>query len=428
MRQKADKGVNLVDMHRFLPCLLFTCYAMAATIPAEEYAQRRAALRKSLDGGLFVLVGAIDTHSGLNGFFQEPNFYYLTGFTQPGAVLLIDGSGEILFLPKRNARTELYTGKKVAAEDADAAKSTGFSTVMDIEQFEPQLFRRVETPRKIFADFSGPHAEKYKNVLSLRKMEDARGLVNKLRIRKSANEIAMIEHTTNVSVAAHMAAWRRAAAGLNEYQIAATMTNTYFEGGCERSAYPPIVGSGPNSTILHYSKNSRRMDSGEVLLMDVGAECQYYATDITRTIPVNGTFTPRQREIYSVVLGAQQAAIAAIKPGMKLGKADENSLQKIAFDYINTHGKDLKGEPLGKYFTHGLGHHVGLEVHDPGTPLTPLEEGNVITIEPGIYIPEENIGVRIEDTILVTATGSRVLSGTLPRDPDELEKLMKTGK
>lgn len=415
-------------MHRFLFCVLLASGAFGAAIPQQEYAERRAALRKSLDGGVFLLVGAIDNHSGLNGFFQEPNFYYLTGFTEPGALLLMDGDSEILFLPKRNVRMELYTGKKLTAEDSNTAQATGFVTVMDIEQYEPQLFRRLEKPRKIFADFSAPHAEKYKGVLSLRKTEDARPLVTKLRMKKSANEIAMIEHTTNVTIAAHQAAWQRAAAGLNEFQVAATMSNVYFEGGCERHAYPPIVGSGPNSTILHYSKNSRRMDSGELLLMDVGAECSYYTTDITRTIPINGTFTPRQREIYEIVLGAQKAAIAAVKPGIKLGKADDGGLGKIAFEYINTHGKDLKGEPLGKYFTHGLGHHVGLEVHDAAVPLTPLEEGNVITIEPGIYIPEENIGIRIEDMILVTATGSRVLSDALPRESADLEKLLKARK
>jgi len=160
-----------------------------------------------------------------------------------------------------------------------------------------------------------------------------------------------------------------------------------------------------------------------VLLMDVGAECSDYASDVTRTVPVNGKFTARQREIYNIVLGAQNAAIAAIKPGMKI--RGDNSLYAIAYDYINTHGKDLHGEPLGKYFTHGLSHHVGLDVHDLSDTNAPLKAGMVITIEPGIYIPEESIGVRIEDTVLVTETGSRNLSGALPRDPDEIEKLVR---
>jgi Xaa-Pro aminopeptidase len=221
---------------------------------------------------------------------------------------------------------------------------------------------------------------------------------------------------------AHRAAWRRIAPGLFEYQIAHVMTSAWAERGCERPAYAPIVGSGPNSVVLHYAQNRRRMDAGEVLLMDVAAECAGYASDITRTVPVSGKFTRRQREIYEIVLGAQKAAIAAAKPGMTIGKATPNSLYKIALDYINAHGKDRHGEPLGKYFTHGLGHHVGLSVHDANDPTLPLAEGMVITIEPGIYIPEENIGIRIEDVVLITKNGAAVLSASLPRELAEIEK------
>jgi Xaa-Pro aminopeptidase len=166
------------------------------------------------------------------------------------------------------------------------------------------------------------------------------------------------------------------------------------------------------------------MDAGEVAVMDVAAECDNYASDITRTVPVGGKFTPRQREIYEVVLGAQRAAIAAAKPGMTFGRTTPNSLYKIAYDYINTHGKDLHGQPLGPYFTHGLSHHVGLDVHDAFDPTAPLKAGMVITIEPGIYLPEENIGVRIEDIILITETGAKVMSGALPTGPDEIERAL----
>ena len=140
---------------------------------------------------------------------------------------------------------------------------------------------------------------------------------------------------------------------------------------------------------------------------------------MTRTVPVNGKFTARQREIYSIVLGAQKAAIAAIKPGIKI--RGENSLYTLAYDYINTHGQDLHGEPLGKYFTHGLSHHVGLDVHDLSDSNAPLKAGMVITIEPGVYIPEENIGIRVEDMVLVTADGGNVMSAALPRDIPENE-------
>ena len=180
--------------------------------------------------------------------------------------------------------------------------------------------------------------------------------------------------------------------GEYEYEIAAVMVGTYLMDGCRRSAYAPIVGSGPNSTTLHYSRNSRRMDAGEVVVMDVAGECDNYASDITRTLPVNGKFTARQREIYDVVLGAQRAAIAAIKPGATINKSTAGSIYKVAYDYINSHGKDPRGEPLGQYFTHGVSHHVGLDVHDASDTTAPLKAGMVITVEPGIYIPRRISG------------------------------------
>jgi len=155
----------------------------------------------------------------------------------------------------------------------------------------------------------------------------------------------------------------------------------------------------------------------------VAGQYSGYAADVTRTLPADGKFTPRQREIYEIVLGAQNAALAAMKPGVTFGE-----LQKIATDYINAHGKDKEGRTLGRYFIHGLGHHIGLNVHDPSGPYRPLEAGMVITDEPGIYIPEENLGVRIEDDVLITPTGAKLLTARLPRSPDEIEKIMAEGK
>ena len=166
------------------------------------------------------------------------------------------------------------------------------------------------------------------------------------------------------------------------------------------------------------------MHSGDVVLMDVAGSYSGYASDITRTLPVNGHFTARQREIYDIVLGAQNAVLAAAKPGMTLARGGKNSLYQIAFDYINSHGKDLHGKPLGQYFIHGLGHSVGLNVHDPMDYGQPLQPGMVITDEPGIYIPEEKLGVRIEDMLLITEDGAEVLTRRLPRTVEEIEKLM----
>jgi Xaa-Pro aminopeptidase len=212
--------------------------------------------------------------------------------------------------------------------------------------------------------------------------------------------------------------------GIYEYQVAAKMIEVHAMGGSEAEGYAPIVGAGPNSTALHYDKLSRKIEDGDIVILDVGARYAGYSSDITRTLPANGKFTPRQLEIYNIVLGAQNAAIAAIKPGMDLCQMGRKSLHKLSYDYINSHGKDLHGHSLGQYYIHGLGHNIGLNVHDPGEYCKPLEPGMVVTMEPGIYIPEENLGVRVEDDVLVTETGYKLLSERLPRDPVEIEKIM----
>ena len=288
-----------------------------------------------------------------SGFFQEPNFHYLTGWMEPGAVLLLSPSGETLFLPPKDTEAEKWTGVKFSARDKNAAAVTGFERVLPMPAFEKELLKLLGEYPRLYALKGTAAAERLEKLAPMREISDARPAIGKLRMKKSREEIALIERATGVSIEAHRAAWKRAAPGLYEYQVAAAMTGVFGENGCERPAYAPIVGSGPNSVFLHYSRNKRRMDNGEILLMDVAAECSGYASDITRTIPVGGTFSKRQREIYDVVLGAQKAAIAAVKPGMTLLKDTPNSLYRIAYDYINTHGKDLHGEPLGKYFTTG---------------------------------------------------------------------------
>jgi Xaa-Pro aminopeptidase len=409
-------------MRPVLGLLLLAGSLLAEGIPQAEYRARRAELRKSLDG-VMVLFGASESDDLHTGFFQESNFLYLSGWREPGAILLLTPREEILFLPPRNPSSENFTGRKLGPEDDAVTQKTGFDQVLPGYAFQSRFLRALEASGRFYTLRGDAQAAKLKQLTPFHEEASAGPLIAKQRMIKSPAEIELITKATGATVAAHRAAWSRMAAGLYEYEIAATMTNVYFERGCERSAYTPIVGSGPNSVVLHYSANRRRMDSGEVVVMDVGAECSDYATDVTRTVSVNGKFTPREREIYDVVLGAQKAAIAAVKPGIRLRGPGE-SLQKIAYDYINTHGKDLHGEPLGRYFTHGLGHYVGLDVHDPGSLNTPLEPGMVITIEPGIYIPEENIGIRIEDTLLVTTEGAKNLSEALPRDPKEIERLV----
>lgn len=366
-----------------------------------DFRARREALRKQNPDALIVLTGATEEEKGniRSGFVQEPNFYYLSGWMEPGAALVIGPKLDVLLLPEANPTRERYTGKKGSATDPGIAERTGFDRVAPIAELKA--------------------IQEEQERAGVRELTGAKEKIQQLRMVKSAGELARIQHAADVSVEAHKAAWRRIAPGLREYQVAATMSNVYFEAGCERNAYPPIVASGPKSIILHYNENKRRMDGGELLLMDVAGECSMYAADITRTVPVNGKFTARQREIYNAVLAAADAAIAAAKPGVTFAK-----LNDIARERLRQAGTAKGGKTLDNYLTHFLGHGVGLEVHDPTDRQSPLEAGMVITVEPGVYIPEEGIGVRIEDMIVITQDGARNMTAALPREAAAIEKAM----
>ena len=317
-------------MQRLLCFLVALAPSLAQGIPPSEYKQRRADLRKSLDG-VMVLFGADEPEDLHTSFFQETNFLYLSGWREPGAVMMLTRDEEILFLPPHNQQSELFTGPKTAAEDADALEKAGFEKIFPRSAVESTYARLAEKSRGVYTLPGDPRVQKLLTLAPLHEQSNAGPQIARLRVIKSNAEIDRITESTDITVAAHLAAWKAIKAGLYEYQVAATMTNVYFQRGCERSAYAPIVGAGPDSVILHYMTNHRRMDAGELVLMDVGAECSDYATDVTRTVPVNGRFTARQREIYDVVLGAQKAAIAAAKPGAHL-RGDKNSLQQIAYD------------------------------------------------------------------------------------------------
>jgi Xaa-Pro aminopeptidase len=253
---------------------------------------------------------------------------------------------------------------------------------------------------------------------------DIRASITAMRQVKSVGEIALIRKAADATVAAHLAAWRKIRPGLTEYEVAAPMFEQLVAHGCLRPAYTPIIGTGFNASVLHYEAMSARLAAGELVLIDVGGECGHYASDLTRTVPANGKFSERQRKLYELVLDAQKAALAAVKPGARLTGGGSQSLVQLVRDFFDREGKKRLGEPMSKYFTHGLGHHVGLEVHDPADSDPPLEPGMVITIEPGLYMPREKLGIRIEDMVVVTADGAEVLSAALPKEPSEIEKIL----
>ena len=416
---------------------------------SEAYAVRRAEIAAQVEGPVILWGFTGREESALNfGFAQEDNFYYLTGHNEEGAGLVIlpalkagahdgwDGPREILFLPAKNGQQEKWNGTRMSAAETDVSARTGFAAVEPFANMRAVVERLAKVYPTLYTilpyekeNGGYPHEQEVVEWLRLAapqaKLKDIRGPIEALRAIKSPGELAFLKKAIELSLDAQLAAMKMMRPGLYEYQVAAKMVEVHAMGGSEAEGYAPIVGAGPNSTALHYDTLSRKIADGDIVVMDVAAQYAGYSADITRTIPANGKYTPRQLEIYNIVLGAQNAALEALKPGMTFCKAgDGRSLQKIAMDYINSHGQDQHGKRLGQYFIHGLGHPIGLDVHDPGEYCKPLEPGMVVTIEPGIYIPEENLGVRIEDDVLVTETGHELLSQRLPRDPGEIEKIM----
>ncbi len=412
--------------------------------PLSAFAARRAALRAKVDGPV-VLFGYTGRENASPSyiFAQEENFYYLTGHSQEGAAVVIvpeppagktwDGPREVLYLPARNLQRERWDAPRLGPDDPTIAEKTGFAAVRPF----PELRGDIEKLATVFTNFHTligrenapgyPHALNWNNWVKRAApgagLVSVAGPVGEMRQIKSPGEIALLTKAIELSMDAHFEAMRMMRPGIYEYEVAARMEYVHKRGGSEVAGYAPIVGSGFYSTVLHYNEVSRKIEEGDIIVLDVGASYSGYVADITRTLPANGKFSPRQREIYEIVLGAQNAVLAALKPGMTMGGDGPNSLVKIARDYINSRGKDGNGQPLGQYFIHGLGHHIGLNVHDAGPPR-PLAPGMVITIEPGVYIPEEKLGVRIEDDVLITETGYKLLTARLPRTIPEIEKIM----
>jgi Xaa-Pro aminopeptidase len=417
--------------------------------PNSVYAERRAKLASNIDGPIILLgYTGREEESEAYIFAQEENFYYLTGHNEEEAGLILlppegskakkddwQGPREIFYLPPKDPRKEKWNGVRLSPSDPSIETRTGFALIKPM----PELHATVERLAKIYPTFytilpyqkemgGYPHEKETVDWLKQAAPEvtvkDIRPSITDLRLIKSPTELALLRQAIDLSLDAQFEAMKMMRPGLWEYQVAAKMMETHTMGGSEAEAYAPIVGAGPNSTVLHYDKLDRKIEDGDIVVLDVGAQYSGYAGDITRTLPANGKFTPRQREIYEIVLGAQEAALRALKPGMDMCRKGDKSVYKIAYDYINSHGKDQHGKPLGQYFIHGLGHNLGLNVHDPGDVCRPFVPGMVVTDEPGIYIPEENLGVRIEDDVLITETGYELLSQRLPRDPDEIEKIM----
>jgi Xaa-Pro aminopeptidase len=427
--------------------------------PASAFHARREALAHKLQGGVAVLFAAEEPLLDFDPYRQDSDFFYLTGWNEPGAALLVvadstaDGKPgdldyraprkytEILFLPTRNLRMEKYTGVKLDAATQGAAQKAGVDDVRPMTELPKVLGDMVAADRRlmrrIYAEVNNSQAKALLEIAAATlgqggalPSSDVAGLIMPLREVKDAGEIDLLKKASAASIAAQRVMMQSVKPGITERTVAGKMYASWMEHGCERASYAPIVGAGINSTTLHYSENSSTIEDGDVVTVDAACEYSMYASDITRTVPANGHFTERQREIYNIVLGAQKAAIDAFVAGKSTlndrDRRDPNSLDTAAYNYINTHGKSRDGKPLGQYWLHGLGHMVGIDVHDPAQYPAVLKPGMVFTIEPGVYIPEEKIGVRLECVFLVGQDGKLIdLTADLPHTAEEVEAEMK---
>jgi Xaa-Pro aminopeptidase len=384
------------------------------------YAARRAALMKAMGEGVAVVYAEGQDDSA--GHRQSSDFLYLTGVEEKGAVLVLAPKErtyrEFLYLPSRDPEAERVTGMRAPIAAALRAeygfekihRGGGlFGALIDMASRSPTLWQ-VTRPG---AGADPKDLELYGKVQRRVPGVSVKSLgwtLAGMRARHDSEELAIMQRSIRITEAGFLAGWNVIRPGVSEGEVRAEVERVWRMRGSRRAAYDTIVGSGPNAAILHYARSERVMRDGELVLMDMGAEYAHYATDITRTVPVNGRFTPEQRQLYDLVLKAQQAALALVKPGVTY-----EDLDRAARKVIDDAG-------YGDYFIHGLGHFVGLDVHDAGAYHKPLEAGMVVTIEPGIYIPAKELGIRIEDEVLVTPTGARYLSTGLPRTAEEIER------
>ena len=382
-------------------------------------ARRRALMRRIGRGAVLIPAGHernVETdYIQDNDFRQDNTFYYFTELETQDAFLLMTARGPdsietVLFLAPRVPSQERWTGLRLGP-DSVAVRLSGIAKVLPIDSLEARL--RV-APEPVYT----PHVQSGTDVV---RHNDLKPIVDSMRVVKDADEVARLRRAVDISVAGHVAAMRAARPGMYEYQLEAVLEEGFRSNGADRVGYPSIVGSGPNSTTLHYDVNRRRTEDGDLVVIDAAAEWGQYTADVTRTFPINGKFTPRQKAIYDLVLGAQQAAFDSLRPGVTMRQLDG-----IARRYMQQHSGTLCGPKTcddREYFNHGLGHPIGMDVHDVGISR-PLEPGMVVTLEPGIYLQAEKLGVRVEDDVLVTAKGAEWLSAGAPRTTDAIEKLM----
>lgn len=433
-------------------------------ISQQEYQARRQKLAANLPANAIAVISAAgevlrngDAHYR---FRQDSDFYYLTGFNEPEAVLLIEAGKpgrSYLFNRPRNLAEEQWTGKRLG-QDA-ACQELGVDEAYPIDTLSSMLIELMKGKKAVFYPMGRyPGIEKTilaaleqvkkqirRGIKAPEAFYDLDPILSEMRLFKSEAELRLMRRAAEVSVAAHKRAMRACCKAENEYQLEAELLYGFAQGGCRAVAYDPIVGGGANGCVLHYTANNQPLKKGELLLIDAGGEFENYAADITRTFPINGHFSKEQRAIYELVLKAQQAGIALIKPGLPWNTVQQTIIQVLTSGLCELGllegavDKLIAEEAYKLFYMHNSGHWLGLDVHDAGSykingEWRALEAGMVLTVEPGLYISAGmnkvesrwwNIGVRIEDDILVTQDGYENLTADLPVEVAEIEALLR---
>jgi Xaa-Pro aminopeptidase len=426
------------------------------------FAARRQALLDAIGPGVVVLPApatALRNNDVEHEYRQGSDLYYLTGFDEPESVLILSNAHPtqraVLFLRERDPDRETWDGPRLGVERAPG--TLGLDAAFPIRELEARLPDYLENTRRVHYRIGLDRGfdERFLRALDSVRVRSRRGIecpseivdpaasLHEMRLRKGPEEVASMRRASAITRDAHLAAMRAALPGRYEYEVEAELLRVFRAHGSERPAYGSIVGSGPNATILHYRKNDRKLAAGDLLLIDAGAEYDYYASDVTRTFPVSGSFSAEQRAIYELVLTAQQASIEAVKPGVTLEALHEVAVSQLVDGLLElgllqgSKQEVLEKGDYKRFYMHRTSHWLGMDVHDvgryyqSGAPRV-LEPGFVLTVEPGLYIAENaqvdarfrGIGVRIEDDILVTASGHDNLTHDIPKRAADLEAIL----
>ncbi|MBL4754619.1 MAG: aminopeptidase P N-terminal domain-containing protein [Flavobacteriales bacterium] len=431
-------------------------------LSAAFHQGRREALRSLLPENSAAIFFANSIKNRSNDvdfeFHQSPNFYYLTGYTEPHGIFIIfkevqskDGQrfDELIFVQPRDSTKELWVGKRLGVEGVQ--KILGIQSAFANEHFADfeldfSVFDQVYVipDDQVMADNSTDRGDRFSLKKHLQMKMDTTGrnintvllkeMMSGLREVKESEELELLRRAIDITCLAHQELMEKIKVGQNEYHAEAILEYVFKSEGAEYPGFPSIVGAGENSCILHYTTNRKILQDNDLVVVDIGAEYHGYSADVTRTFPVNGKFSKEQMLIYNIVLEAQEAGIAACLPGNRFWAANQ-AATRVIIKRLKQLNLITDSREYRKYFMHGTSHYLGLDVHDAGL-FGNLSEGNVLTVEPGIYIPEGspcdpkwwNIGVRIEDDVLITKTGYEVLSDCIPKSVSDIEEMMAAPK